>query len=212
MKILVACFLMSALGLAFAKSPFPKDINKEFIKKLIMFPTEGEEESALKQTVVSSENDQDTEDDDNVNGDEDIATLQGIFNVLTQVEVENAKAMQEKKTVTQFWGSLGNALWNVGKHHLKKRYCQKDREVEAMIEELIVEQEIPDENNEDTEDGDTKALAELQTLFSAMKKAEAKVMQNDWTGENYAKAEGWWKKTKRWVNRKAKRLTRKYLC
>ena len=152
MKILVAFFLLSALGLAFAKSLFPKDINKEFIEKLNMLPTESEEESALKQTVVSSENDQDTEDD--VNGDEDIATLQGIFNVLTQVEVENAKAMQEKKAVTQFWESLGNDLWNVGKHHLKKRYCQKDLKVEAMIEELIVEQEIPDENNEDTEDGE----------------------------------------------------------
>ena len=211
MKILVACFLLSALGPAFAKSPYPKDINKEFIEKLNMLPMEGEEESALKQTVVSSENDQDTEDDDD--GDEDIATLQGIFNVLTQVEVENAKAMEEKKAVTQLWGLVGKVLWNVGKYYLKRTYCQKDREVEAMIEELIVEQaEIPDENNEDTEDGETKALAELQTLFSAMKKAEAKVMQNNGTGENYAKAEGWWKKTKRWVNRKAKRLTRKYLC
>ena len=65
MKILVACFLLSALGLAFAKSPFPKHINKEFIEKLNMFPTESEEESALKQTVVSSENDQDTEIGDN---------------------------------------------------------------------------------------------------------------------------------------------------
>ena len=62
MKILVAFFLLSALGLAFAKSLFPKDINKEFIEKLNMLPTESEEESALKQTVVSSENDQDTED------------------------------------------------------------------------------------------------------------------------------------------------------
>ena len=99
-----------------------------------------------------------------------------------------------------------------GKHHLKKMYCQKDLKVEAMIEELIDEQEIPDEDNEDTEDEENKALAKLQTLFSAMKKAEAKVMQNDGTGENYAKAEGWLKKIGRWVNRKAKKLSKKYLC
>ena len=62
------------------------------------------------------------------------------------------------------------------------------------------------------ENRDTKALAELQTLFSAMKKAEAKVMQNDGMRENYVKAEGWLKKIGRWVNRKAKKLTKTYLC
>ena len=55
-----------------------------------------------------------------INGDEDIATLQGIFNVLTQVKVENAKAMQEKKAVTQFWESLGNDLWNVWEASFKE--------------------------------------------------------------------------------------------
>ena len=210
MKIFVACFLMAALGLAFAKSQFPKE-------KLNMLPMKSEEESALKQTVVSSENDQDTEDDDY--GDDDIATFQGIFNVLSLAEVESAKAMQEKKATAQLFGSilklvwkLGKSLLKVGKHFLKKTYCPKEPDMKAILQELIGEQGNSDEDNVNTKDEDAKAFVELQSLFNTLRKAEAMVMQYDSTGDNYAKAEEWWNKVKHWINKHVGGLTRKYLC
>ena len=204
MKILIICFLLSTLGLTFAVPAFNLD---SFLQPRSSKEQNKNEVSALLQVLASTENDQDTDDDED---DGTVANLQGLFNVMAQVEVEKAKQQQDKNVaMVQFWGGLGSVLWNAGKGYLKKRYCTEEEEVRAMLQELIGEQEVQDD--EDDGDGDDKVRTELQTLFNALKKAEAKVMQDD-TSDDTAKAEGWFKKLKRWAKKKTKGLTKKYLC
>ena len=63
--------------------------------------------------------------------------------------------------------------------------------------------------------GDDKAHTELQTLFNALKKVEAKMqVMNDESTEDTAKAKKirikkWWKRVKRC---KIRKIIRKYLC
>ena len=182
MKILISCLILATFGLTLAKSTFPFNANKE-----------SEEISALLQS-------------DGVDN-EDIATLQGVFNVLAQVEEEKAKTMKGGKAMKQGLGMIGNSLWNGAKHLLKKRYCNQENQnlQQAMVEELGGEQVFPYV----PKDRDAKAMAELQMLFNALKLAKAKVMQD---GGTYAKMNGWWDSVKNYVNKKAGELTKSHLC
>ena len=170
-----------------------------------------EEVSALLQTLVGTENDQDTEDDDDGDDDiatlqgalknladtendedteddeddrvEDIATLQGVFDMLAQVDKHKAKEMDSESASAQLLGFLGHTLWNVGKRFLRNRYCT---EKETMIQELVSEQEISEDKSKEKEG---KALAELQSLFNALRKAEVKLMQDDVSDDDNATVE-----------------------
>ena len=209
MKILIISLLLSTLSLTFAVPAFNFDSFGKFFPSR-SFPEEQNKDdvSALFQALVSTEDDQDTEDDDEDDGT--VADLQGVFNVMAQVEAEKARQQRNKNVaMVQVWKFLGNALWNAGKSYLKKRHCTEEEEVRAMLQELIGEQGMQDD--EDAGDGDDKARAELQTLFNALKKLEAKVMQDDSSADT-AKAEGWWKRVKRWARKKIRGATRKYLC
>lgn len=205
MKILITCLLLSTLGLTFAVPTF------DFESLLDQQPSSIKEQNkdqlgALLKVLEGSEDDTDNDDDDGT-----VADLQGVFNVMAQVEEEKARQQHGKNmAMAQIWEGLGSALWSAGKGYLKKRYCTEEEEVRAMLQELIGEQGAQDDEDDDG-DSDDKVRTELQTLFNALKKVEAKVMQDD-SSDDTAMAEGWWKKAKRWVNKKAKGLTKKYLC
>ena len=214
MKTLVVCFILTALGLAYATPTdrpknyddlFNQIFNKYYPAK--QTPKMSDEVSSLLQVLDSSATDQDTQDDDG--SDEDIATLQGVFNVLALMENERAKAMDDEGARAQLWRGLGRSLWKTGRRYLRRRYCSEELEVKAMLQELVGEEGVPED---DEEEGDGELLANLQTLFSALKKAEAKVMQDDTTGDDKAKVEGWLKRVRRWASRTTRRLTRRYLC
>ena len=183
MKILIICFLLSTLSLTFAVPAF------DFLQSSSSKEQNKDEISALLQVLASSEDDQDTDDGT-------VANLQGMFNMMAQVEAEKARQQHDKNVaMVQFWGRLGRGLWNVGKGLLKKKYCTQQGA----------------QDGENTENGDGTVRAELQTLFNALTKVEAKVMQDD-TSDDNAKAEGWFNKLKHWVGKKAKGLTKKHLC
>ena len=77
----------------------------------------------------------------------------------------------------------------------------------AMLQEVIGEQGMTDEDDdEDTVDEDSKAIAELQVVFNTLKEADAKMMG---FGD---KIKGWFKKVKGWASNKLRQVTRKYLC
>ena len=209
MKILIICLLLSTLSFTFAVPAFDFDsFGKYFPSSFSPKEQNKDKVSALLQALVSTEDDQDTDDDDEDDGT--VGDLQGVFNVMAQVEAEKARQQNNKNVaMVQFWGGLGNALWRAGKSYLKRKHCTEQEEVRAMLQELIDEQGLQDD--EGAGDGDDKARTELQTLFNALKKAEAKVMQDD-SSEDTAKAEGWWKRVKRWARKKIRGATRKYLC
>ena len=139
-------------------------------------------------------------------GDDDITDLQAVFNVLAQVDIEKAKAMDDKRAMAQFWKGLGSSLWNAGKSYFKNKYCTEEQEMKSILQEVTGQQAMQDKDNEITAEDDDKVKAELQSLFSALKKVEAKMMQD---GENdNVIAEGWWKK----LSRRIKKGAKKYLC
>ena len=178
MKILVAFFLLSIIGLTYATFPYN---NADYYKKLSnYFPKQGHVEVAtLLNSLAGIQDDQESDGDDDDNDDDDLADIQGIFNVLAQVEMERAKEMDDKSATAQFWKMLGKTLWNAGKGYLKNKYCTEEQEVRAMLQELIGEQEMPeDDEDDDEEDSNGVVLAELQTLFNALKKVDAKMMQD----------------------------------
>ena len=212
MKILIIAFVLSMLGTTLATPVNPLE------EYLLHSQDENKEVSSLLQSLVSMEqdnqersldNDGDDDDSDDADGLEDIATLQGVFTVLEQSNAVQAKAMDSDDVRAQFWKWASNDLWKVGKNYLKKKYCSsEEQEMRAMLQELLGEQGMTDneDDDEDTGDGDSKAIAELQTVFKALKKADAKMMESD------ANIQGWWKKVKRWAGKKIKRATRRYLC
>ena len=211
MKILVICLLLSTFSLTFAVPAFDHDFRKYLPSSYFPNEQNKDEVSGLLQTLVSTEDDQDSDDDED---DGSVADLQGIFNVMAQAEVEKAKQQRNKNVaMVQIWKGLGGALWRVGKSYLKKKYCTEEEEVRAMLQELIGEQGGQDDQDDqdDGGDDDNKALTELQTLFNALKKVEAKVMQ-DVSSNDTAKTQGWWKRAKRWARKKIRGATRKYLC
>ena len=193
------CKLLSTLGLSFAVPTLDSDNFNKYISSQLQHKQNEDELNVLLQAMASTEDDQDSDDDDDT-----VAELQGVFNVLAQVEVEKTRQHKDKSMgMAQLWGMLGRTLWNVGKRYLKNRHCTEEQGVNALLQELVDEQGM----QEVEDDGDDKARAELQTLFQALNQVEAKAMQAD-----NAQAERWWRRVTRWVRRKARKLTRRYLC
>ena len=204
MKILIACVLLSTLSLTFA-TPLSALLQGSLASE------QSDEVKALLQTLTDIQNTDDGDDDD---VGEDIANLQGVFNVLAQVNTEKAKVKGEDDAIAQLWGTIGRGLFHIGKRYLKNKYCKRcteEQEKNALLQDLTSEQQGPD--GEDNGDGEEKAMAELQSVFTALRKAAAEADLN-------ADAEGWFKKLRRKFGKKLrrkfgktfKRITKKYLC
>lgn len=205
----IVCFLLSTLSLTFVTSwPLPS--------KNVLTSEEIDEIVALPLSLVGKQDNQRAAID--YEGEEDIAKLEGVLNVVEQVRIEKGKAMKSDRAMAQLWGTVikglltaGQHLWNVGKHFLKKKYCTEEQEVNAILQELTDKQEATlQEGNIDP--GDGEAIAELQSLFSILKKAKAKLLEDNMTSKNIAKAEGWWRKVKRWFQKKVRGFTKRFLC
>ena len=152
MKTLIACYLLSTIALTYANYPIMSVLPityKELIEDLIN-----------KATDVSAEVESD---------DDDITDLQGMFNLLEQIEMEKAKQMQDDEdgAKAQFWAALGPVLWKARKGYLKNRYCNQEAEVRAMIEELVDEQETL-ETNEGAEEENNNRFTELKNLVNTL--------------------------------------------
>ena len=201
MKIIVFCLLVSTIGFSFAVPSLDSSDLNRYISSQLQDKKNENQLNVLLQAMASAEEDQYSADDDD---DDTVAELQGVFNVLAQVQVEKAREQGDTDTaMTQFWGLVGKALWRVGKRYLKRRHCTEEQGENALLQELVGEQGI----QQVEDDGDDKARAELQTLFQALNKVKAEVMQDD-----NAQAERWWRRVKRWARRKVRKLTRRYLC
>jgi hypothetical protein len=192
MKILVACFLLSTIALTYAKYPFPINY-KELFEGLVN-----------KEKHVSAEVESDDIDDDV------ITDLQGMFSVLEQIEMEKAKQMQydDNGAKAQLWGGLGTILWKTGKGYLKNRYCTQEAEVRAMIEELVDE---TSDDNEDAEEDNDK-FTELRNLIDSLNQLKMQLNQFQVIDGDVAMAEGWFKKVRKSIKKKAKKVARKVLC
>ena len=241
MKILVACFLLSTLSLAFAHG-FHFDPLRTYGYPQELTSKERDEVGALLQTLADTEDDLDTEDDDDSvslqghfknivgaendedtaeddDGDDDIATLQGVFNVMAQLDEENANLMRGKRATAQFilFGNWRFYARKLAKRYLIKylnnKYCPKSRKVVLMPRKVDVKIGLSDRNdNQDTKQGEEETFAQLQTVFDALRKLEAtKEMEKDKT-VNSAKFKGSLRKVKRFTRRNIRRIVKKYLC
>ena len=186
MKIVITCFLLSTIGLTYGTSikawPF-----------LIYSQLNGGQQDDSTEMKTA---------------DDDIADLQGVFNILEEIEMERAKQMQENddSAMAQFWAGLGTAFWTAGKGYLKNRYCTQEAEVRAMIEELVDEQEILEGNEA------VKAFNELRNLVKFLQKETSRGPLGMVIDGDVAKAEGWLKNLHKRIKKKAKRLAVKLLC
>ena len=192
MKIIVACFLLCAIALTYAKYPLPLNY-RELFEEIV---------DNVKHTSAEVESD-----------DDDISDLLGIFNVLEQIEMEKAKQMgyDDNNANAQFWGALGTTLWNTGKVYLKNKYCSQEAEVRAMIEELVDETESNEAVEEDNNDNFTE-LKDLVNSLNLMNKIRPLIIDGD-----VANAEGWFKKLRKSVKKNLKKkaikkVARKVLC
>ena len=120
MKCLVVLpLLLPTLGLTFAVPAFDLESLEKYLSSTAPKELQHEDEvSALLQAIASTstEKDQVTYDDDEDDGP--TADLQGIFNVLAQVEAERAQQQGDK---------------NVAMAYLKQRYCTEEEELIAML-------------------------------------------------------------------------------
>ena len=202
MKCLVISLLLSTIGLTIAVPAFDFDSLEKYLPS--RSPKE-HEVNILLQALASTEDDQDTINDED---DGTVADLQVVLNVMAQVDMEKARQQHDKNVpMVQFLRGLGRRLWRAGKGYLKRRYCTEEEEMRAMLQELTGEKGIQEAENDESEhpDGDDKVRTELQTLFNALKKAEAKIQVTNGTPEDIAKAERWWKGVKRWFRKTVKR-------
>ena len=189
MKIIVACFLLCAIALTYAKYPLPLNY-KELFEDIV---------DNVKHTSAEVESD-----------DDDISDLLGIFNVLEQIEMEKAKQMgyDDNNANAQLLGALGTTLWNAGKVYLKKRYCSQEAEVRAIIEELVDETK----SNEAVEEDNNDNFTELKNLVNSLNLMN-KIRPLSIIDGDVANAEGWFKKLRKNLKKNAiKKVARKVLC
>ena len=102
-------------------------------------------------------------------GNEDVdnmAEIQGIFNVMAQVELERAKLMGSNSI--PFWTGFVRGLWNKGRGYLKTKLCsQEQTTLKALLQELTRE-EIGTVADDDTNSNNEEEIrAQLQVLFNA---------------------------------------------
>ena len=122
----------------------------------------------------------------NFNTADNIAKIQGIFNVLAQVDLESAKVKDSDNDNSQLWKGVSKFIWKAGKDFLKNVLCRKEQAIMALLQELTGEVRGNSKSADDESYGnEEKVRAQLQTLFNALRMVEANMMQS----ENNAKAE-----------------------
>ena len=113
----------------------------------------------------------------NENDEDSIAKIQGVFNVLAQVDMENAKLMGGKNSyaLVQFWGNVGDLLWNTGKNLLRQYLSckEQDMSLKALLQELTNEQ-MGTNINDEVNSKEDEVRAQLQVLFNALQMMEGK--------------------------------------
>lgn len=195
MKILIVSFLLLALGL------YAHPVTSESSEQVnVKEPDDDDDINNLLETLVTSQDDEEDDEDDA----NDLAGIQGVFNVLAQVKDEQAKSAAP--VMTQFWRHLGRRLFRAGRNYIRNRYCKRrscneEQEEKVMLQELMEEQSKDDEGDDD--DGDD--LAELQTLLNAFNKLQAKKMQGD---NQTAEDQRWYKR----IFRSIRKRVRKHFC
>ena len=117
--------------------------------------------------------------------EESIAEVQGIFNVMAQVDLERAKLKNSDALMQEFWSGLIRTLWNKGKNYLIKSLCSKEQAMKALLQELTNEEMGMDDNNNGKDDDDDDVRAQLQVLFNALQEVKANSIREG----NTAKAE-----------------------
>ena len=116
--------------------------------------------------------------------EESIAEVQGIFNVMAQVDLERAKLKNSDALIQEFWSGLVRSLWKKGKHYLIKNLCSKEQAMKALLQELTNE-EMGTDDNSNSKDDDDDVRAQLQVLFNALQEVKANSIREG----NTAKAE-----------------------
>ena len=196
MKIPILCLSLFALGL------YVCPVSSAAHQQALVKELNDNDISTFLETLATSQEDQDDDEDDEGN---DLADIQGVFNVLAQVKEEQAKSTGT--ATTQFWSWAGKMLLGAGKRYLKRRYCKK-RSCNEEKEEKVLLQELMEAQDDDGEEGgDDDDLAELQSLFGALKKLQAKKMQEDSPA-----AQGFFSRVFKRIKKKVKKYARRRLC
>ena len=128
-----------------------------------------DEEKDLLQSLQSVKQDHDAGAAVRSEKEDALAALQGIFNVIAQVEREkaNSEMMNGKNSMAQFLGSVADSLWNIVKDLVKKTICNsREQRMRALLQERMTDEEVKDKENQ--------ALAMLQTIFNVLREANAK--------------------------------------
>ena len=192
MKIPILCLSLFALGLYIC--PLSSAAHQQALAKEL----NDNDINTFLETVATSQEDQDNDEDDEGN---DLADIQGVFNVLAQVKDEQTKSTGT--AMTQFWRRVGKRLLGAGKRYLKRMYCKR-RSCNEEKEEKVLLQDLMEAQDDDGEEGgDDDNLAEVQFLFGALKKLQAKKMQEN---HNSPAAQGFW------IRRRLLKFARKRLC
>ena len=195
MKIFaIICFLLPILAVVSATSSLSAQDLKDFLNYI--------EENALLAT---------NENRDHSTDDVDLSDVQGVFNVLAQVEIESNKlSMKETDASAQIFPSLlshlGDVLSSVGKDILKNTVCPKNRSYGMDSTKVLHSWNDADSN---------KALNQLKVLFGLLKEVEAKIvmMQDDITdGKQDAKAKAQWKIAKQSITETIGTTVKNSLC
>ena len=148
---------------------------------------------------------------DHSTDDVDLSDVQGVFNVLAQVEIESNKLLvKETDASAQIFSAilplLGNVLWDVGKNILKNNLCPKNRSYGSDSTKVLHSWNDADSN---------KVLNQLKVLFGLLKEVEAKIamMQDDITDSKQdAKAKAQWKIAKQSITQTIGTTVKKFLC
>ena len=170
-KGIIACYLLMStmgFGVTLTAGAYSTKDDAKLADALLNIVSMQDDDSYKPTTKKSQSN-------ENVDS---IAEIQGVFNVLAQVDLERAKLMGRKNSLIPFWTGLVKSLWNKGKSYLKKNVCySKEQAMEALLQELTSEEmgtnDIDDTNSND----DEEVRAQLQVLFNALQKVKANMMQ-----------------------------------
>ena len=173
MKGIILCYLLlSTVGIgatltagAYGVKGFPKLLNALLHGRIINIQDD-DLDKPTTEAIPSNENNEDS-----------IAKIQGVFNVLAQVDMESAKLMGGKNSyaLVQFWGNLGDLLWNTGKNLLRQHLSckEQDMSLKALLQELTNEQ-MGTNINDEVNSKEDEVRAQLQVLFNALQMMEGK--------------------------------------
>lgn len=173
MKGIILCYLLlSTVGIgatltagAYGVKGLPKLLNALLHGRIINIQDD-DLDKPTTEAIPSNENDEDS-----------IAKIQGVFNVLAQVDMENAKLMGGKNSyaLVQFWGNVGDLLWNTGKNLLRQYLSckEQDMSLKALLQELTNEQ-MGTNINDEVNSKEDEVRAQLQVLFNALQMMEGK--------------------------------------